>query len=192
MKKILLIIISALILVSCSKVNVVDDIEINQIKSNYPVILKLREDGTACATMFPLAFNLSKKTLRKIRISDPSNFFHVGPLPTTKKLFLKDGNDLIYPSYEQKELRFKTQEWVVYVQYFNISKEQHMQQLFSHYLERAKAEHKDTLHIGNIQQLKQSAPELLNKFLQGDSIRLNFYYQYNDYYYNIILPVEIK
>ncbi|MFT0372974.1 hypothetical protein ACMSE0_23630 [Bacteroides thetaiotaomicron] len=58
------------------------------------------------------------------------------------------------------------------------------------YFEKMKSEHKDTLHIGTIQQLKQTNPELMNELLQGDSILFNFVYK--DNFHHIKLPVEIR
>lgn len=58
------------------------------------------------------------------------------------------------------------------------------------YFEKMKSEHKDTLHIGTIQQLKQTNPELMNELLQGDGILFNFVYK--DNFHHIKLPVEIR
>lgn len=64
------------------------------------------------------------------------------------------------------------------------------QRILAPYFEKMKSEHKDTLHIGTIQQLKQTNPELMNELLQGDSILFNFVYK--DNFHHIKLPVEIR
>lgn len=196
MKRILLIIISALILVSCSKVNVVDDVEINQIKSNYPIILIPRqEDRTIWAIVLPLAFTVRKKVFREIDFRDPyyMRIDKFGELVTTNNmLYLKEGDSLIFPHDNDKRrfLQFTPKEWVIYVRISNLSKEQDVQTFFASALKRAELEHKDTLHIGSIQQLKHTNPGFLNDLLQRDSIKFRFFFEKN--FHGVTLPVEIK
>ena len=65
-----------------------------------------------------------------------------------------------------------------------------VQQRFEKYLERMNAENKDTLHIGTMQELKNTNPQLLEDLLLGDSLTFDFHY---DKFFNPIrLPIEIK
>lgn len=195
MKTIFYILLSLLLISSCSTLNITNDVKISQVESNYPIVLKLREDGTVWAIFFPLVFKMSKRTLSKVRLSNPNylRFNEHGEwLPTVSLLFYREDKDLIRLKDNDKLrfLQFGEREWVVYARYSNLSKEQHIQEFFISDLKRAKSEHKDTLHIGSIQQLKQTNPKLLNDLLQRDSIEFSFYYK--DNFHDIILPVEIK
>lgn len=49
---------------------------------------------------------------------------------------------------------------------------------------------KDTLHIESLQQLKKREPDLINAFLQGDSLLFRVYYNNNLIPY--IVPVQAK
>ena len=195
MKLIIYILLGSLILTSCSTANITKDVKIYQVESNYPTILKVREDGTAWAIFFPFVFKISKRTLSKVRLSNPSylRFDKFGEwLPTTSLLYLQKDNDLIRPkdNDQLRFLQFREQEWVVYARYSNLSKEQDVQSFFASTLKRAELEQKDTLHTGTIQQLRQINPGLINGLLQGDSIEFDFVYK--DNFHHIKLPVEIK
>lgn len=61
-----------MIIASCSTTNITNDVKIDQVESNYPIVLKLREDETVWAMFFPLAFKISKQTSSKVRLSNPN------------------------------------------------------------------------------------------------------------------------
>lgn len=185
----------ALIVVSCVSPNFSDNVVIRQTESDYPVVIKLCEEGRVWAIFFPLAFKVSKRTLSKVHFSNPSylRFNMLGEwIPTTSLLFFHKDSDLIRPKDNDKSrlLQFREREWVVYARYSNLSKERNVQTFFASDIKRAEQEHKDTLHVGSIQQLKQTNPGLLNNLLQRDSIEFSFYYK--DNFHSIKLPVEIK
>lgn len=50
--------------------------------------------------------------------------------------------------------------------------------------------HKDTLHIESLQQLTRRKPDLVNAFLQGDSLLFRVYYNNNLVPY--VVPVQVK
>lgn len=195
MKRILLILFSVSVLVSCSKVNITKDVKINQVESDYPVILNPGKDGTVYSIFFPLAFKISKRTLNKVRLSKPTylRFDEFGEwIPTASFLYYSEDNDLIWPKDNDKLriLQFREREWVLYARYCHLSKELYIQEFFASDLKRARSECKDTLHIGSMRQLKQTNPGLLNNLLQGDSIYFSFVAKQK--FYHITLPVKIK
>lgn len=93
MKTIFHVLLSILLISSCSRPNITNDVKINQVESNYPIVLKLREDGTVWAIFFPLAFKISKRTLSKVYLSNPSYLQfddHGEWLPTVSLLFYRE------------------------------------------------------------------------------------------------------
>lgn len=194
MKKIFYVVFVVLLSISCVSQDTKSYIKVRQAESNYPVVIrKSKENGRIWAIDIPYVFYVSKKTLEKIDLRDFETLRSFSSdIPTTSLMYIKRNNDLICPKGNDKIrlLRFKELECVVYVQYFKLSEKQDIQNWFSHDLENMRMENKDTLHIGSIQQLKLTTPDIVKYISRRDSVKILFYYKNS--YHNIEMALEIK
>lgn len=192
MIKIFYIIFTVLIAVSCVSPNFSDNVTIRQTKSDYSVVISKNEEDKALI-LFYLTYDIRKKSMCKIRLGDATYFSEKDRVfwcPAT--LYSIDADSLVYVNNAYNKKRFLCyfpQKYVVMGRHY-MRNFPNAQRILAPYFEKMKSEHKDTLHIGTIQQLKQTNPELMNELLQGDSIRFSFAYKNN--LHNIKLPVEIK
>lgn len=188
----LCVIFAALIVVSCVSQNFSDNVTIRQTESDYPVVIKQNKEGQEFI-LFYLEYDIRKKNIHEIRVGNADyynekNRFLWSPVI----VYSIDADSLVYVNNAYNNKRFLSygyQRYVVRKQH-HIEKYPNVRHILTPYLEKMKSEHKDTLHIGTIRQLKQTNPELMNGLLQGDSIRFNFVYK--DDFHHIELPVEIK
>lgn len=192
MIKIFCIIFTVLIAVSCVSPNFSDNVTIRQTKSDYSVVISKNEEDKALV-LFYLTYDISKKSICKIRLGDATYFAkkdRVFWYPAT--LYSIDADSLVYVNNAYNKKRFLSyfpQKYVVGRRHY-MKNFPNAQRILAPYFEKMKSEHKDTLHIGTIQQLKQTNPELMNELLQEDSIRFSFACKNN--LHHIKLPVEIK
>lgn len=194
MKKIFYVVFVVLLNVSCISQDTKSYIKVRQGESSYPIVIrKSKENGKIWAIDIPYVFYVSKKTIEKIELRDFRTLSSLcSDIPTISLMYVKRDNDLIYPKSNDKIrfLRFKELECVVYIQYFNLYEIQDIQNWFSRDLENMRIENKDTLHIGNIQQLKSTTPHITKYVSQDDSVKILLYYK--DSYHNIKVPIEFK
>ena len=205
-KKFTILLLVGFIIIACSSTSNSSMINIKQINSNYPIIVRTnRENNKIGAVDFPLVFNVSKNVTKQISILDYPEYKRNSKYVineydkywnTNTHIVFNINNVLMRPKNKIDDtlmsLNNKVKQVVVYIKYYNLSKNDEVQKLCSSYLERAKSMDKDTLHIESIQQLKQTNPNFVNDFLQGDSIRFDFYLKDDQRFYHIDLPVEVK
>ena len=189
MKKISILII--FFICSCSTNRHIDDlVQIEQINSNYPVILRGDiEKNEIFALKFMFAYKIRKKSSKKIDLKRDCNYYSKrrGNWRGGNFAYLNKNGEL---SNDTEYLDYNYKEYYVGYQYGYLDSDTLTQRIFQPYMEKTKQENKDTLHIESIQELKKINPELINGFLQGDSIRFRF--RYGKKYGTITLPVEVK
>ena len=200
MKKTVLIFVQLILLVSCNKYYS-NSIRVRQIKSTYPIIIRGdTATNRIVAINFPLAYIIKNTSKEKVRILPPPSYFW-NSLYCKKQGYYS--NALLCYTDEKKQLKtvdINTDEalicdnekiYIVYTEHYKIdTKSSKIQSIFLSNINEMKTKVQDTLHIESIQQLKQSNPELVNGFLQGDSIR--FVFHYDKKFQTITLPVEVK
>ena len=109
---------------------------------------------------------------------------------------MKNYDNLVHPTKSNSliEIRKEKQEFVPYVYYMNLTKE--AQRLIHEQIKSIHIEaNKDTIHWKSIQELKQTSPQFIEKFLQKDSIRFGFnlHDSYSGWKTDFVeLPVKIK
>lgn len=193
----LCVIVVALAVASCASPKFSDNVTIRQTESDYPVAITRNEKGQEFI-LFYLTYAINKRNMRKIRLSDATYFSEKDRTEKDRtfwfpvSLYSINADSLVYvnDSYNKKRyISYFSQKYVIRGKHYmkNFPK---AQLILAPYFEKMKSEHKDTLQIGSIQQLKQINPDLMNELLQGDSIRFDFYYKGR--YQDIKLLVEIK
>ena len=194
MKKIFIILFILLLDACSSSKNVKDLIKVEQIESIYPVeIYATKSKNRIHAINYPLTYRIKKTNAETTYLIRHGNYYYGnkycykghwyggGTLFLCKDGMLKEDVEYLNTDYN---------EYVAYTHHYDIDSTKSVQQMFQPYLEKMKQENKDTLHIESIQELKKINPELINGFLQGDSIRFRF--RYGKKYGTITLPVEVK
>ena len=190
--KIFCIIFTVLIAVSCISSNFSDNVTIRQTESGYSVVISKNEEDKVLV-LFYLTYDIRKKKMCKIRLSSAKYFSEKDKtfwFPAI--LYSINADSLVYvnDAYNKKRfLSYFSLKYVVRGRHY-MKNFPDAQRILAPYFEKMKSEHKDTLHIGTIQQLKQTNPELMNELLQGDSILFNFVYK--DNFHHLKLPVEIR
>lgn len=197
MKKVLCIIFATLIVLSCVSPNFSDNVSIHQTESDYSVVISRNEDDKVFV-LFYLTYDIRKNKMYKIRLGSAKYFSEKDRTEKDRTfwfpvlLYSLNADSLVYvnDSYNKERfLSYFSRKYVIRGRHY-MKNFLDAQRILMPYFEKMKSEHKDTLHIGTIQQLKQTNPELMNVFLQGDSVEFTFYYK--DRFHDIRLPIEIK
>jgi len=178
-----LILIVNIFHVTCSQNN--EKIRIVQVPSSFQTILYANSEKNIMESVqFYLTFDIKNNTDEDISLSFPE-YIYAGKL--SRDLF-KEWREAIPIYYNQKdrlESVFssetidtvgkieKTAKKYTFITFNTLSKDSLIQSIFSSYLEKMRAENKDTLHIGTISELKQKNSPIL-KALEGDSIIISF------------------
>lgn len=196
--------ISFILFCFCSSQKQGGDIEIEQINSNYPIILRGDISMKKIYRIhFPLVFNIKKITSNDIRIYSSKynergkyrTDYHKGWWSNSALIHvLNNKNQLEVPkNKDERELlsKSKMQEYVFYTTH-TPDTAQHVQAIFKPYLEKMLLMNKDTIYIESIQELKKTNPTFLEGFLGGDSICINYTKEEGRRLDCIYLPVEIK
>ena len=174
-----------------------DSIRIEQKDSNYQIVVIANDSVDKIILMnCHLAYYVQKTVLRKVKIYNPSQYensdysYYKGEW--SGRVLEVDTNgipEIMELSDERRILSRKKNQYLVKT--INaIDSSFAVQQIFRAYLERMRAEGKDTLHIGSIQQLKRTNPDLINNLLQRDSIE--FVFGRDDRRHAIYLPIEVR
>ena len=193
MRTILFFLVLLFVIENCAS-NKKDLISIKQVKSPYQIAIERDKNNIISHVYLYLTYNIHKSSSKSIRLSTPSYYNKYNRLTTWKSaiLYSMEPDTLLFVNSVYNKKRFidyDDQNYVVYaVNYIDTIKSK--QAVFIPYIEKMRIENKDTLHIGTIQEIRDKNPELVNGFLQGDSIRFVFYYDKG--YHTITLPVEVK
>ena len=100
-------------------------------------------------------------------------------------------SDDLQPVKRLRKISFIKNEFVVYTRHsVSYHKNDELGRFFQSYCDYMNENHKDTLHIESIQQLKNKNPDLVNAFLEGDSLLFRVYYNHNLVPYTY--PVRVK
>ena len=193
-QKIMLVLVIIITLFSCSSNK---RLIVEQIDSNYPIILVKGKNSNKIATIrFPLAFNISKSSLgNDVKIGSLSYLYNsalsekatwmVGAI-----LYSYQNNEL-KPTKGLQKINLTKKEFVVYTRhYVSYGINDDLWQIFQPYYDYMNENHKDTLHIESLRQLKNREPNLVKAFLQGDSLLFRVYYNNNLIPY--VVPVQVK
>ena len=170
---------------------------VEQTSSNYPIVLVKGKDSNKIATVrFPLVFNISKSSFENdVKIGSLSYLYNSS---LSKKVTWMAGailyssqNDELQPTKGLQKIDLTKKEFVVYTRhYISYGINDDLGHFFQPYYDYMSENHKDTLHIESLQQLTRREPDLVNAFLQGDSLLFRVYYNNNLIPY--IVPVQAK
>lgn len=155
---------------------------VEQIDSNYPIILVKGKDVNKITTVkIPLVFRLSKSFVGNTIKVGSLSYWHNSQLSKKNSWMAgcvlytsKNGNLQLVNSL--KEIDIVKNEFVIYTRHstsYNIDDE--IGRFFQSYYNYMVENHKDTLHIESIQQLKKENSNLAKVFLQGDSLLFRIY-----------------
>ena len=194
--------ILVLALFSCS--TNVDNVSITQIESNYPIIIGLGSSQNSDSIRyigFPLMFSISKNSSGRARLFMCDYHYNKkytirGGWGSDVDLLISEDDSLVHPMRENGliEISKEEQKFVPYIYYMNLTKE--AQRLIHEQIKSIHIEaNKDTIHWKSIQELKQTSPQFIEKFLQKDSIRFGFnlHDSYSGWKTDFVeLPVKIK
>ena len=193
-QKIMLVLVIIITLFSCSSNN---RLIVEQIDSNYPIILVKGKNSNKIATIrFPLAFNISKSSLgNDVKIGSLSYLYNSA---LSEKATWMAGailysyqNNELKPTKGLQKINLTKKEFVVYTRhYVSYGINDDLWQIFQPYYDYMNENHKDTLHIESLRQLKNREPNLVKAFLQGDSLLFRVYYNNNLIPY--VVPVQVK
>ena len=174
-----------------------NSVHIEQQDSNYQMVIWANDSvNKIIAVYYHLVYDAKKLVFKKVRFYDPSQF------ENSDYSYFKgewSGRPLEFDDYGKPtimrlddELRMLTRKKNRYLIKGGsaIDTSFAVQEIFRPYLERMKAEGKDTLHIGSIQQLIRTNPDLINNLLQRDSIK--FVFGRDERRHSIRLPVEVR
>lgn len=193
-QKNMLVLVIIITLFSCSSNK---RLIVEQIDSNYPIILVKGKNSNKIATIrFPLAFNISKSSLdNDVKIGSLSYLYNSA---LSEKATWMAGailysyqNNELKPTKGLQKINLTKQEFVVYTRhYVSYGINDDLWQIFQPYYDYMNENHKDTLHIESLRQLKNREPNLVKAFLQGDSLLFRVYYNNNLIPY--VVPVLVK
>lgn len=193
-QKIMLVLVIIITLFSCSSNK---RLIVEQIDSNYPIILVKGKNSNKIATIrFPLAFNISKSSLdNDVKIGSLSYLYNSA---LSEKATWMAGailysyqNNELKPTKGLQKINLTKKEFVVYTRhYVSYGINDDLWQIFQPYYDYMNENHKDTLHIESLRQLKNREPNLVKAFLQGDSLLFRVYYNNNLIPY--VVPVQVK
>lgn len=170
-----------------------------QIDSNYPIILvKAKNVENKISTVrIPLVFEISKHTLKEIKLLIPtgylyknqyyqrSNWTSTGRSYHVEKGILKE--NLPTPP----EIKLQKKEFVFYTSHRpHYTKGDELYTFFQPYLNRMEKERKDTLQISTINELKNGHRDIIENFLEGDTILIKIFQNRDIDAYTY--PVEVK
>ncbi|WP_278724875.1 hypothetical protein [Bacteroides finegoldii] len=193
-QKIMLVLVIIITLFSCSSNK---RLIVEQIDSNYPIILVKGKNSNKIATIrFPLAFNISKSSLgNDVKIGSLSYLYNSA---LSEKATWMAGailysyqNNELKPTKGLQKINLTKKEFVVYTRhYVSYGINDDLWQIFQPYYDYMNENHKDTLHIESLRQLKNREPNWVKAFLQGDSLLFRVYYNNNLIPY--VVPVQVK
>lgn len=193
-QKNMLVLVIIITLFSCSSNK---RLIVEQIDSNYPIILVKGKNSNKIATIrFPLAFNISKSSLdNDVKIGSLSYLYNSA---LSEKATWMAGailysyqNNELKPTKGLQKINLTKKEFVVYTRhYVSYGINDDLWQIFQPYYDYMSENHKDTLHIESLRQLKNREPNLVKAFLQGDSLLFRVYYNNNLIPY--VVPVLVK
>lgn len=189
-----LVMIIILTLLSCSSNK---KLVVEQTDSNYPIILVKGKNADKIATIkFPLVFKISTSSFDDdVKISSLSYLYNSS---LSKKaawmagaILYSSQNDELQPTKGLQKINSAKKEFVVYTRhYIPYPMNDDLGRFFQPYYDYMNENHKDTLHIESLQQLTRRKPDLVNAFLQGDSLLFRVYYNNNLVPY--VVPVQVK
>ena len=193
-QKNMLVLVIIITLFSCSSNK---RLIVEQIDSNYPIILVKGKNSNKIATIrFPLAFNISKSSLdNDVKIGSLSYLYNSA---LSEKATWMAGailysyqNNELKPTKGLQKINLTKKEFVVYTRhYVSYGINDDLWQIFQPYYDYMNENHKDTLHIESLRQLKNREPNLVKAILQGDSLLFRVYYNNNLIPY--VVPVLVK
>jgi len=176
-----------------------EPISVEQIPSNYSTILYANlEDSIIKGVRFYLTFDIANNTNEEVSISFPEYIYnkkytrdsYLGWIRSIHMYFNHKGKlkPIFGKDMDGFEMLEKKPKEYVFTTFHSPIKDPSVQSMFSTYLERMKAENKDTLHIGTIRELKAKNSPIV-QLLEGDSIIISFGRE--DLYLDPI-PVQLK
>ena len=164
-QKIMLVLVIIITLFSCSSNK---RLIVEQIDSNYPIILVKGKNSNKIATIrFPLAFNISKSSLgNDVKIGSLSYLYNSA---LSEKATWMAGailysyqNNELKPTKGLQKINLTKKEFVVYTRhYVSYGINDDLWQIFQPYYDYMNENHKDTLHIESLRQLKNREPNLV-------------------------------
>ncbi len=170
-----------------------------QIDSKYPIILvKAKNVENKISTVrIPLAFEISKYTLKEIRLGTPSYLYNSLYYKKDSRRLIGSGNYHLEKGILKEnhpvmpEIKLRKNVFIFYTShqpYYTEGDE--LYTFFQPYLNRMERERKDTLHISTINELKNGHRDIIENFLKGDTILIKIFQtrDINAYTY----PVEVK
>lgn len=170
---------------------------VEQVNSDYPIILVKGKNSNKIATIrFPLVYNISKTSSgNDVKIGSLSYLYNscLSEKATwmAGAILYRPQNNELKPTKGLQKINLTKEEFVVYTRhYISYDINDDLGQFFQPYYDYMNENHKDTLHIECLQQLKNREPNLVNAFLQGDSLLLRVYYNKNLIPY--VVPVQVK
>ena len=171
-------------------------VNINKIPSEYPIVLKKgRDSDKISAVKIPLAFEISKKSLKKVRLANEGYWYN-------DKYFRRDSwgagvttfhieNNALKENIYLQDIKFRKKVFVAYTSHRpKYAEGDELSDFFEPYLEKMRRENKDSLHIESVDILKAEAPDIIENFLCGDSILFRVYYGQELVTYTC--PIQVK
>ena len=193
MKKILITLSTILILCGCVSS---DKININQISSEYPIVLKKgRNSNKITAVKIPLVFEVSKKSFKKVQLANEgywynNKYFKRNTWGASVTTFHVKNNTLKENIYLQN-INFRKKVLIAYTSHRpRYAEGDELSIFFKPYLEKMERENKDPLHIESISILKSRSPNIIENFLYGDSILFRICYGQKLVTYTY--PIQVK
>lgn len=170
---------------------------VEQVNSDYPIILVKGKNSNKIATIrFPLVYNISKTSSgNDVKIGSLSYLYNscLSEKATwmAGAILYSSQNNELKPTKGLQKINLTKEEFVVYTRhYISYDINDDLGQFFQPYYDYMNENHKDTLHIESLQQLKNREPNIVNAFLQGDSLLFRVYYNNNLIPY--VVPVQVK
>lgn len=185
-------VLTPLLCSACASSKIEDVVTIRQIEETQPVVLRLNGDKSAVfSLLYPLAYKIKKKTLKKICAFGCSYYFNDEALSSGSGgclFYIEKGDSSVPLTKENRDLSLFFNKYDLTVRYI-IEKDKYIQNELLPYCERMRVEQKDTLHI-DLKSFKAEHPEILQKSFEGDTISFRFIY--NEYIQGIPMRVSFS
>lgn len=171
-------------------------VNINQISSEYPIVLKKgRGSDKVSAVKIPLAFEISKESLKKVQLANEGYWYN-------NKYFRRDSwgagittfhveNNTLKANIYLQDIKFRKKVFVAYTSHRpQYAEGDELSDFFEPYLKKMRRENKDSLHIESVDILKAKSPRIIENFLCGDSILFRVYCGHELVTYTY--PIQVK
>ncbi|MCF6350606.1 MAG: hypothetical protein L3J23_06185 [Flavobacteriaceae bacterium] len=176
MKKIMIIII--LFLVACQST---EKIKVEQVDTNLPVILRLRNDtNTIWVISFPIKVKITNTSFKERIFGSYKYEYSKDNLKgTSSTLYLKKDDKLIKKGISKYKYikRYNSKEYIVYSRNF-VDTTKFSRLYFKKYTDKMHSLNQDTLVVGSLKEFKKKHYKLVKYLLEKDTIKINFIKDY--------------